>query len=251
MPEPTPQETPKTEEIVDPGQQKNKIQVRIDQLYGQKKEAEEVSASLKTENEGLRTQITELNERVGVLETPATPAPNPVIPTGQQEVVGIDEAKIAEIVSNTVGKMMTERDNKVQTQQHLRQQHTQSWGAAVRQMPSLKDVKSELYQTAQALFERDPELQRSPNGPMKAAIMARGIVGNDNVDPNLLNAAAQGGGGANNLSGSTADAKLADVDKRLAAAKDALNTGVGVSNAWGIYKDLQAERAALIKQKGA
>jgi len=236
----------------EPGQEQqgNKIEARINKLYGEKMEAVENAQAFKVENDELRTQMTQLQEQVAELQTPAvTPTPQ----AGNDGNAGaLDEAKLHAIIEESVGKVLSNNQATAKKQQALRQAQETSWGSAVAEMGVLKDQQSDLYRTAQNIWARDPELKASPNGPYKAAVMARGIVGFDaSPDVNGVNAAQQQQTINQNFNTGSVDSAIAKLDQEIKVAKEALATpsAGAIGGLWGKYKDLQAKKGELLRQK--
>jgi len=231
---------------------KNKIEERINQLYGQKKEAEEYSATLQTENQNLRTQMLELQETVNNLKEKVGDVQAP--PTGntrQEKTDGnagnLDADGIRKVVEETVGNVLSQRDQNVQKADQLRQSHVKSWQQAVNEMPGLKDQNSDLYKTAQRIWERDAELQRSGAGPYKAAVMARGFIGSDNVSQEQLNSATQQNTAiSNNLTQGNNKKQLEAVDKEIEDIKVQMASGKPITQTWPKYQALKQQRAELL-----
>lgn len=199
-PTPDPAPTPTPEPKPAP---KNDAQARINQLYGQKRQAEEASAQLRAENEGLRTQLLSTQEQIALLRSQMQPQMQPQqnqpVPTLYQQnpavvppVAGQGTPDVKQAVEEVVGPFIQQLTADREAQM-LRAAQEQSWGTAISTNPALNDVNSELYKTAQEIWGRDSQLQRHPHGPMLAAALAKDLLGQpapqSNVDPNLLNAA--------------------------------------------------------------
>jgi len=230
----------------------NKIETRINKLYGEKMAAQESANSFKVENDELRTQMLDLQEQVKglqITEPDATPKPT----VGEHVAEGFDVAKLQGMIETSVGNVLSKGKEQAQKQEELRQAHVNSWGSATEEMAELKDKQSDLYKTAQNIWERDPELKQSRNGPYKAAMMARGIVGGTSKSGSEINAAQQQQTINTNIGVDNIDAAIVELDKEIELHKEQLSrpTGGNVGSVWMKYKDLQAKKGELIrKQKG-
>jgi len=229
---------------------KNKIEQRINRLYGEKKEAEELATNLQAKNEELRAQMLDLQEQVK--EIKSTPAQPQEPPAGETLNAGVfDEAKIEKIVEQSVGKVLSTNQAIVQENERLRQAQVSSWNDAKKDVPGLSDENSDIYKTAQNIWENDPEFKKSPNGPYKAAMMAQGIIAGDGRPNTSVNAATQQQTINSNLSAGSIDSKIDKIDKEIESLKDAMHrpTGGNIGSTWGRFKDLQAQKGELIKLK--
>lgn len=230
---------------------KNKIQKRMNQLYGQKKEAEEMADTLKQENEQLRSQMQDFQEQLKLLKEQKPAAPDVGTP-GNQNFGGVDPEQIQGMIRQTVGEAVSEQLKTQQQQQALGQAQRLSWNAAVKEFgEGFKDTNSELYQTAQNIWASDPILKQDPKGPYKAAVMARGLLGDIQNTPGQGMVPAQQSINQN-ISKSDAEAELQEIDKEL----DALNprlmkpTGGSIGSDWMRHKALQVKKGELLKKLG-
>jgi len=228
----------------------NKIQQRINQLYGQKKEAEEASALLQAENNALRSQNLDLQEQINTGLGGQLPLPPKVDQVPAPKEPGIPAVDIQKIVQDAVGNALGARDQAQNNALALKQQHVTSWGKAIGSIPELKDTNTDLYKTAQNIWDRDQNLRSDPEGPFKAAIMARGIIGTDAVSQGALNAAQQAGGvSAGNLNVQGPKAALEDAQKRLDEARGELSAGGLTAKWYPKYQQARMDIANLTKPK--
>lgn len=243
-------QNPDSTQSKDSGTKKNKVEERINQLYGQKKAAEEYSAELQNENEKLRSQMLDLQSQMNELkegnnQTPNTTAGDNLPNDGNAG--NLDADGIRKVVEDTVGNVLTKREQQVQQAQQLRQALTQSWQKAVSTYPVLSDENSEMYKAAQQIWENDSKLKEDPNGPFKAAVMARGFIGPDS-EPNQqqLNAATQSQHTANeNISASDAKSELDQINKELEEVQKQMLNGDNIRKTWPRRKELKARKAEL------
>lgn len=158
-------------------QQHNKIQKRIDELWGQKKQAEEHASSLASEVESLRTQLAETQEKLNLLgvqragSDPLFPS-SPAVPSSSGEDL---EKVVRKVLGETVGPMMQGWQQQQKLAQ-LRAAQAQSFNRAKSEFSDLGDPNSPLFQAADEIIRRDRALNFDPDGPRKAAIMARGLL---------------------------------------------------------------------------
>ena len=227
---------------------KNKIEERINKLYGQKKEAEEYSANLESENQTLRTQMLELQETVNNLKERKDDGQT--TQAGQSSSNGnagnLDAEGIRKVVEETVGSVLSTREQNSQKAAQLRNAQVQSWQKAVHEIPGLKDQNSDIYQAAQRIWERDTELKQSPSGPFKAAILARGFLGNDGVSTEQLNSVTQQSTISNNLSDGNTKGQLKAIEEEIAEVKVEMASGKPITRTWPRYQALKQKRAELL-----
>jgi hypothetical protein len=248
--EKTPQEGQEQE------QKENKFQARINKLYGQKKEAEEFSANLEAENKELRSQMADLQERVSALagrdDTGEPPAgPNTTIPRDQNDgsAGNLNAELVKNIVQDTVGSILSQRDEQVRQRQEIQSAHQKAWRSAVEEMPALADKNSELYQAAQAVWEKDQELRNSPAGPYKAAVMARGFLGSDSVSKEKLQSATMQSAVNQRLDNGSSAKEIEEIDTELADLKNRMASGEIIQRVWPRYRELRAKKAELLQSK--
>jgi hypothetical protein len=248
--EKTPQEGQEQE------QKENKFQARINKLYGQKKEAEEFSANLEAENKELRSQMADLQERVSALagrgDTGEPPAgPNTTIQRDQNDgsAGNLNAELVKNIVQDTVGSILSQRDEQVRQRQEIQSAHQKAWRSAVEEMPALADKNSELYQAAQAVWEKDQELRNSPAGPYKAAVMARGFLGSDSVSKEKLQSATMQSAVNQRLDNGSSAKEIEEIDTELADLKNRMASGEIIQRVWPRYRELRAKKAELLQSK--
>ncbi|RLC82782.1 MAG: hypothetical protein DRJ03_18490 [Chloroflexi bacterium] len=243
-----PDETPQEQEVQP---QENKVEKRINQLYGEKKEAQELAETLRSENTELRSQFLGLQEKVAGLEA-AQPAPQqtqePQAGT-QISLSGGDVGNIRDIVQEAVGQALTQRDAQAQNVNQLKQSHVNSWAKAIKEMPALKDQNTDIYKAANEIFLRDTELQKSYEGPFKAALMAKGIVGGDGATAEQLNAATQGSA-TQSIGSINAGKDLETAKAEFDEAKTELSNGAPYQIWYPRYTKARVKYNTLLKEKG-
>lgn len=237
--------TPQEQEV----QQENKVEKRINQLYGEKKEAQELAETLRNENTELRSQFLGLQEKVAGLEAVSPASQQTQEPQAGKEFSpsGNDVGNIRDIVQEAVGQALTQRDTQAQNVNKLRQAHVNSWGKALEEMPALKDKNTDIYKAANEIFLRDPEMQRSLEGPFKAALMAKGIVGGDGASTEQLNAATQQGSTSQVMGTISKEKQLAEAKAEFDLAKDKLASGAPHQIWYRKYSDARVKYNQLIK----
>ena len=251
-PEPTPpnpQQTPPTEpqQTPQPEPKPNKAQERINQLFGQKKEAEERVGTLEAQNEQLRAQLLGLQEQVALLREqppapPADPYSHTAVPKSSsgQDLTGQIKAAVQEVV----GPIFTQQKEQ-QEAQRLFQQQTQSWQTAAADAPELNDQSSPLYQAAQQIWEGDPSLRSNPNGPYLAAMVAKGMLGSAPVPSQAQKAAAATPGIGGNASVQAGDDELTKLESEYAAKMEELRAGGDSQRLWPEARILQNKIADI------
>jgi chromosome segregation ATPase len=242
--EPTPT-TQNQDQNVEP--KPNKVEARINQLYGEKREAEELVTALQEENGVLRSQIDELSNSVESLKATA-PKLETGTPEGETSAGLTPEDKIMVAVQKAVGMVFQQREDANRRAADLKQKHKQSFATAMKQFPDLQNQESELYKTANSLWSRDAELRNSPSGPLKAVIMARGCL-DAPVSPSPAGVAGVGGN-VGSATSTNVSGDLAKVEAQIEEVKTKLNAGSYTASAWVQYQNLKEKRAALLKQKG-
>lgn len=248
------EKTPQPEQEQSKGE--NKFQARINKLYGQKKEAEEYSANLEAENQNLRSQMSELQEKVSALEGRSNVEDDRagLDSTAQRTPAdgnagNLNAELVKNIVQDTVGSILSQRDQQVQKQQQIMQAHQKSWRSAVEEMPALADKNSELYQAAQQIWEKDAELRGSPAGPYKAAVMARGFLGPDGASQEKLNSVSMQNTIDQNLDSGNVNKAIQEIDTELAEISQKMANGEPIQRVWPRYKELKAKKGELLKKQ--
>lgn len=185
QPEGQPAPEPKKEDVKP--QRSQAVERRFSRLTRRLKEGAEESAVLHQQNEVLRQRIEllEAQARSG-LHTSAGAGR----PAGGDFLAGLeeqnggqgDEAKIAAAVQRALQPVLTKlesyekREADTAKTQQLRQEQQSSYRVAVEEFPELAKTDTQISQAANRLYLEDPGLQADPNGPYKAALMARGIL---------------------------------------------------------------------------
>jgi len=252
----TPQDNQQQQQQDDGNKSENKFQSRINKLYGQKKEAEEFSANLEAENKELRSQMADLQEQMTALagrNDPKEPQAglDTTIPRDQNDgsAGNLNAELVKNIVQDTVGNILSQRDEQVKQRQQIQAAHQKAWRSAVEEMPALADKNSELYQAAQAVWDKDQELRNSPAGPYKAAVMARGFLGSDNVPKEKLQSATMQSAVNQRLDSGSSAKEIEEIDTELADLKNRMASGEMIQRVWPRYRELRAKKAELLQNK--
>lgn len=144
---------------------------RISKLFAQKRAAEENAAAERAYREALEYRLRELEARIASAPPPSNPG-NPFeapVPSAT-----LDSRALHSVVQQAL-KPIVERLQAREQLDELAYAHERSWEAAADEFPEVAR-KGRLRQTAQSLLAQDPELARSPNGPYRAVLMARGLL---------------------------------------------------------------------------
>jgi len=152
-----------------------RVQKRINRLFGQRMAAEE-------RNGEYERQISELQTQVAGLQRPATTAPaqnytpqyqaaEPYGPVGQAEPASAGDLISRSEVQNLFSQQTQALSAAFQTQQA----QIASRASAELEFPDVYGNPT-LRQAAEQILESDPHLRADPRGPMKAALMARGLT---------------------------------------------------------------------------
>jgi len=221
-------------------------QRRIDQLFAQKKTAEENNAVLQSEKDELQTQMLQLQDKVSQLETglPAGPDPAPGLnSSGDMDIGAILDQKFKQFEQKTL-----EREQADKARAALSSSQQQSFLAVQRQFPetmpaadgSISQEGKDLLLAAETIYRGDPALQAHPNGPLLATSAAKGVIAGTpaQADPATRAAASSGAasGGAPIAGGKTQEIKEAEelVERR----KEEMQSGrVDPGIAWSKYHD--------------
>ena len=193
----------------------------------------------------------DFQEQLQMLKEQKPAAPEVGTP-GPTNSGGVDPEQIQGLIKQTVGDAVSEQLKAQQQQIALDQAQRYSWNAAVQEFgEGFKDQNSELYKTAQNIWENDSTLKRDPRGPYKAAVMARGLLGDSQNTPGQGMVPAQQSINKN-LSQSDAEAELKDIEEKLNSSNSKLYrpTGGSIGRDWMEYKALQVRKGELLDQLG-
>ena len=174
--------------------QQNPAERRINQLFARAKTAEERVQSLESSQQEFQAKLLELQQentmlRGGAQGQPAPdqlssagPAMDPNLAgatpfSGSTDVVATLRKEIRDAIGTVRDELKVE---KAVTQ--LKEGQRKSLGIAQREFPELQDPNSKLYQLTDQILTSDRELQLHAHGPYKAALMARGILGDNSPD---------------------------------------------------------------------
>lgn len=185
QPEGAPAPEPKADNK--PPQRSEAVERRFGRLTRKLKEGAEDYAALQQQHEILqqRFELLEAQTRSGLHTGPRAgrPAGDDLLAGyGEQQSGEGEEAKIAAAVQRAL-QPLTQKLEKFEQREAesakttaLRKEHETSFREAVEEFPELAKNDSALAQAATRLFLGDTNLQADPNGPYKAALMARGIL---------------------------------------------------------------------------
>jgi hypothetical protein len=118
-----------------------------------------------------------------------------------------------------------ERENKQRAFVALQQAQALSAAQASQEFPEVANKDGQLFQVADRLFRNMPELQRAPNGPYQAIVMARGLLVGataEQPDPRKV-AAATGPMGASGAPALDKPAAKKEIEALMAQHKEAVN----------------------------
>lgn len=152
-----------------------RVNDRINKLWGQKQEAQEYAARLEAQN-------AELARRLSALETREAGRPytnqNPyessgLVPSQSSPPPAGDFISRAEMQA-----MLAQQGRGIAEFLALQTQHTAARNEAEREFPDVFQ-RPEARAAYDQIWTSDPYLQRDPNGPVKAAALVRGFLGAD------------------------------------------------------------------------
>jgi len=160
-------------------QKRDKIQRRISQLWGEKKQAQEEAALYKQQFQELQAQLQATQEELALLKSNAgsgLAVPN-VSGFGSSPAADPSQVKqlVTEAVKETVGPLLDEFQKTKQVQE-LRVKQREAYMKAVTEFPELADPSSDLFQATDEVLKRNPKLANDPEGPLTAALIAQGIL---------------------------------------------------------------------------
>ena len=179
---------PESNPFLNPGDN-HPVQRRINQLYAQKKSAEEEVTELRNELNHMKTER---------LAAPQTPQAQPqeqnlggyyggydnqqLAPANGQEAPGGQYVSRGEL-RQFAGKIAEEVTRAVSQQSTLNQAHTVSRSEAEREFPEVFG-NPDNREIANTIWQNEPALHKDPNGPQKAAAMALGFIRSGNLSVN-------------------------------------------------------------------
>jgi len=150
---------------------------RLDALYAEKKAAEERLLASEAQNDELREQLLRLQEELAALRASQQSSPPKAgFDQGTQSAADDLDTRIQRAVQSALQPIF-EQVEQGQRLVELRTKQAQAWQRAQQEFPELKSPDSQFYQAAQEIWMKDQFLQQDPQGPYKAALMARALVG--------------------------------------------------------------------------
>lgn len=155
------------------------IQARIDELFGQKKQAEDSLGAVSRENAELRAKLIAAEERLALSnkrqEGSAQPGSGPTFTPPQPPAQPSDDISV---IKDQLAKLHQELAH-----QRLEEQQIASLNKARQMIPGLAAGDPELIKATKEIFSRDEVLRRHPQGPMLAAAMAQQLRGSQAPTP--------------------------------------------------------------------
>lgn len=159
------------------------MQRRIGRLFAQKRGAEEAAEVERQRAEALEARLRELEARAAASQyAPPRPAPAPAEgfnpyaqPIPSPQPAPFDPRLFSGALQQALAPIV-DRLNAREQIEALAGAHDNSWDAATEEFPEIAQGGSALRRTAEHLLRQDPELARSPNGPYRAVLLARGLL---------------------------------------------------------------------------
>lgn len=221
------------------------MQRRIKRLFAQKRAAEEEITAERQRREQLEARLRELESRIAYQPPPpAYPAPDPygfAAPAARADAErpaanpGPDFGVLQAAIQRAV-QPLVERLNQREQLDALAFAHEQSWEAAEEEFPEVAQ-NGALRKTAQRILSQDAELARSPNGPYRAVLIARGLLA-DAAAPEAAKRAAGTVIGA-------AQGEGASRFKLEAEYRELLKKGIFNATEWARARQLKQQLDAL------
>lgn len=183
----------------------DRVQKRINRLYGQMKANEEKADAWRVKAEESERRLAAMEQRLqafesrGAYQTPQPPAFQPSQPTAGQwrpdqgfnpfgggadpngapatphQPSAFDPRVIGEYVQQALNPIV-QRMNANEERDRILNAHDDSWDAAAEDFPEIRAEGSNVRELAQQILRRDQALLMDPNGPYKAVALARGMV---------------------------------------------------------------------------
>jgi len=199
--QPTPMETPLTQEQSTPteneekvAKRKNRLQERISRLVSQRNAGNDEAAGLRTQLASMQAEITALRTQGTSLPVTAAAPPvdrretlsflgaedqavteqTPPPAVGQQDIAAMIQVGI----ERALKPIVTQTREAAELAERQRNQHA-SFDAVTVDYPDLADPDSELRQVFNTIFDGNDDLKKLGNAPEIIAPMARGILADE------------------------------------------------------------------------
>lgn len=231
-------------------QQQNPAERRINQLFARAKTAEERVQALEVQQQELQTKLLEATQENAVLKTGASTGE---YGNGSGLAVMNSQSSGNELLTtirSEIKDALGEVRKELQEERMLNQLKTSQRAAfsmAMREFPELQDPNSQLFKFTDQILTNDPDLRTNPQGPYKAALMARGVLGGGMPGAtNQQKAAATVPDGAGTIAQGSKQEQIQKLETLITDLQQKLQTGQGQPDKlWQAYRNAKIAHGIL------
>ncbi len=228
-----------------------KLQKRIHRLYGQWKTAEEGKSDAEQRLVSLEEKYEALRQQYVSRVPPVTQTPAPAQPSSSfMDMSNLATPAVTpqtpsappsqdDVVLNEIRNLQARLDRREQLDL-LSAQQDGAWQEAVTEHPELTEKRSMLRAAAAHIFQSDPNMRQDPRGPLKAVIMAKGLLADTARNEARLESRRRAAGTAVHSALGTEGNNRAQLKQEYDAILDKMARGIGDTNAlWKRSRQLQ------------